>query len=598
MTQMSLNDLYLINRTGYLVVLCLFPPVLGFFWFTWCRERIAILGILASGFLTVLYFLSSGFLFYGMGDPGVLTAFQAIGIIEQGSAAKALVNSKFFQVNDENSWRMLSLINPGWKKQTGLIEQEELISLLERTQSIEIGRHAAAMLDESMPGWRNGLAGERIGSRIIGRLSEAIGQTDSNQELLRYFSSLELEPNIPIEYLAERTRDPGVGAQVAALLDSLSPDWRQKEDMGGRVGRSIVGCLSSGDKLTEDDRKHLKYLHGIKLGTNELIEYLAARARGAAMVREIGALLDTLAPGWRSSDLGKHLGQSILERLSTGQKLTADDRFNLLSLEALGFDAKSQDFLGKFSSLMPLKRYDWKLIMPKNVVLSMKWISPGRFTMGNAKNRSDHFDRQHAVELTQGYWIGIYEVTQEQWMTIMGNNPSAFKDSDKHAPVDRVSWVQAVTFCNKLTAAEHASGRLPDGYEYGLPTEAQWEYACQAEFDSVLADDSSTTNLERSAWFLGNSKSRTHPVGEKRPNRWGLYDMLGNVWEWCNDLYGAYPEGFVKNPLGEPSGVNHVCRGGDWESLNRECSPTYRNYFEPKYKSNGLGFRLALRPVL
>lgn len=199
------------------------------------------------------------------------------------------------------------------------------------------------------------------------------------------------------------------------------------------------------------------------------------------------------------------------------------------------------------------------------------------------------------VAISQGFWLGRHEVTQGQWTTLMGRNPSAFKELGADAPVEMVSWKDAMEFGRKLTERERAAGRLPAGYVYTLPTEAQWEYACRAGSNLPYAGE-----LESMAWYGAKaSGGSTHPVGKKAANAWGLFDMHGNVWEWCRDWYAeAYLPGVdgqpVADPLGPPAGAYRVNRGGSWRSSADTCRSAFRHWLAPNDRGNGLGFRLAL----
>ena len=184
--------------------------------------------------------------------------------------------------------------------------------------------------------------------------------------------------------------------------------------------------------------------------------------------------------------------------------------------------------------------------LPNDVNLEMIWIKPGVFTMGSPENELGRNDDeiQHEVTLSEGYWLGKYEVTQNQYKAVMGVNPSFFKGAN--LPVECVGWDDANNFCAKLTAREREAGRLPKGYEYTLPTEAQWEYACRAGTTTAFnngkdipsADqrwNQPCPNLDEVGWCQYNSDGTTHSVGQKLPNAWGFYDMHGNVLEWCLD---------------------------------------------------------------
>jgi len=201
----------------------------------------------------------------------------------------------------------------------------------------------------------------------------------------------------------------------------------------------------------------------------------------------------------------------------------------------------------------------------------------------------DNDEWPHEVRLTTGYWLGESEVTQGQWMAVIGNNPSHFKGES--LPVENVSWDDAVTFCQRLTESERARGHLPAGMEYRLPTEAQWEYACKAGTSSDHAG-----HLGQMAWYEWNSGRRTHEVKTKRTNAWGLYDMQGNVWEWCSDLYERYSPGSQVDPKGSNTGIYRVYRGGSWDAAESGCRSSCRSRLLAESRSPNLGFRLAAVP--
>jgi len=204
-------------------------------------------------------------------------------------------------------------------------------------------------------------------------------------------------------------------------------------------------------------------------------------------------------------------------------------------------------------------------------------IPAGEFMMG-----SDSFDEKprHRVRITKRFEMGKYEVTQAQWKAAMGANPSTFKGDDR--PVETVSWNDVQEFLKRLNATD-------DGYRYRLPTEAEWEYAARA---GSTADG--VANVDEIAWYGENSGRETHPVGRKRANAWSLYDMLGNVWEWCADWHGAnyYASSPVDDPQGPASGTDRVVRGGSWDRFVGVW-PAYRYWFDPDVRSISSGFRLV-----
>ena len=210
-------------------------------------------------------------------------------------------------------------------------------------------------------------------------------------------------------------------------------------------------------------------------------------------------------------------------------------------------------------------------------------VSAGSFTMGEG-------DTAHKVTLTQAFQLGAYEVTQEQFEQVMGTNPSHFKEAGH--PVEKVSWDQAVSFCRKLSALPEEQAA---GFEYRLPTEAEWEYACRAGSTTIYSYGDDESELGDYAWFVMNSGSRTNPVGEKKENEWKLYDMHGNVWEWCQDRYAADPGGEATDPAGPATGSHRVLRGGGWYHYSVFCRSADRGSHEPDYRHSNLGFRVLRR---
>ncbi len=256
------------------------------------------------------------------------------------------------------------------------------------------------------------------------------------------------------------------------------------------------------------------------------------------------------------------------------------------------FDSVIVDWRGQRKFSVVLKEYvgprndeHCTLTLPGGVEMEMVYVAPGSFMMGSPGSEEGRGDdeTQHRVTLTKGYWLGKYEVTQRQWASVMGNNPSHSKGPDR--PVESVSWED----CQRFIARVNTVARRQLGGVARLPTEAEWEYACRAGTTGPYAGNG---NLDDMGWYDGNSGGGTQPVGLKRANALELYDMHGNVWEWCNDWSESYG-GDVTDPTGAASGVNRVLRGGGWLDYAWRCRSAIRAGRNRGYRDEYIGFRLC-----
>ena len=238
---------------------------------------------------------------------------------------------------------------------------------------------------------------------------------------------------------------------------------------------------------------------------------------------------------------------------------------------------------------------------PDPTHIKMVRIKPGTFVLGSPESESEHWadEVQHTVKITKAFFLSQTPITQAQWQAVMGNNPSMFKGDD--LPVEMVSWDDAVAFCQKLSARDHK--------KYRLPTEAEWEYACRAGTTTEYNTGNGTSAMDRAGWYDGNSTyipvqsmffptttmtgAGTHPVAQKAPNAWGLYDMHGNVFQWCGDYYREYTDDAEKS-TGPRTGNARVLRGGSWFFDHRRCRSACRGAGEPDSRDLDFGFRIAL----
>ena len=218
----------------------------------------------------------------------------------------------------------------------------------------------------------------------------------------------------------------------------------------------------------------------------------------------------------------------------------------------------------------------------------MVYVEGGTFTMGATKEQGsgiyDYAKTVHQVTLSS-YYIGKYEVTQELWQAVMGENPSEFTGFSRR-PVERVSWDDCQVFISKLNELT--------GRNFRLPTEAEWEFAARGGNQSKGYRYSGSNDIDEVAWYDDNSGNTTHPVGRKSPNELGLYDMSGNVWEWCHDWYGDYSSAPQTNPTGPESGINRMIRGGGWGRRAIFCCVSFREFHGSALKVRAIGLRLAL----
>jgi formylglycine-generating enzyme required for sulfatase activity len=210
---------------------------------------------------------------------------------------------------------------------------------------------------------------------------------------------------------------------------------------------------------------------------------------------------------------------------------------------------------------------------------ALVWIPPGTFLMGSPATETDRNGNegpQTLVRISRGFFMSLYETTQAEYAGVMATNPSLYA-SNPYAPVDSVTWQDVTNYCARLTTREKAVGRLPAGYSYRLPTEAEWEYAARAGTTNRFSfgDDPAYGEMGKFAWYAESFGLPLHAVGRKARTRWGLYDIHGNVYEWCLDWYGTYPGGSVNDPKGTPT-ARPGLRGGSAWSASKDCRAAVR----------------------
>ncbi len=375
----------------------------------------------------------------------------------------------------------------------------------------------------------------------------------------------------------------GPGIYTSASGSKYQGQWKN----GKLIGKGIL-FTSDGNKFVGYFNKDGKLIKGyIPLSEAEGRAKPEAKEKAEIEVSrkaEIEASRKAEIEANRKADASLAMAKAEVEEMNEAKHVKKDETKKEVRVEART-QAKPKATPGKKTFAVPNG-------------IKFVYISPGTFKMGSPKAESGRYDNeiQHQVTLTQGFYMQITEVTQGQWRSLMGNNPSFFNGCGDDCPVEQVSWSDVQQFIWRLN-------QLEGGKKYRLPTEAEWEYACRAGSATAFASGEITalecdndSNLADVAWFCGNSAKTIHPVALKKPNAWGLYDMHGNVSELCQDWYGEYPPDLVSDPEGPASGIDHSVRGGGWDSYARHCRTACRGAISSGQKIFDVGFRIVKMP--
>ncbi|MFM8771882.1 MAG: bifunctional serine/threonine-protein kinase/formylglycine-generating enzyme family protein, partial [Candidatus Kapaibacterium sp.] len=411
-----------------------------------------------------------------------------------------------------------------------------------------------------------------------------------------------------IESIPEPLRDAAATAHLRECQEKKEESESLIATIAERITRKEIDGLMPLVRRAvslRGDRQDLAKIHGQLLERRDTRLSKARAAMDAGDVPAAAAALAKAAMEDYSGDDQEFITRvrralaleneivQLVKEARADSRVTPEEAMGILKVgrEYLALNPKNE----KIGSLVkqseqiaePLLREGVLALPPirNSIGIELKLLPAGTFTMGQAGGDSD--ETPHRVTLTQPFYIGVYEVTNAQWKRVMGSVPSNWKDDDR--PVEQVSWDDAVEFCKKLSELpeERRAGRV-----YRLPTEAEWEYACRAGSTTQYSFGDDESQLGEHGWFEDNSGGQTHPVGQKRPNDWGLYDMHGNVWEWCSDWYGDYPKGAVTDPQGPASASGRVARGGSWGRTAWFCRSASR--YGLVQSNRYLGFRLAL----
>ncbi|OGV45274.1 MAG: hypothetical protein A2017_08705 [Lentisphaerae bacterium GWF2_44_16] len=314
-----------------------------------------------------------------------------------------------------------------------------------------------------------------------------------------------------------------------------------------------------------------------------------------ADANEAGAVEILLEPGTYMIELAKENYENSRHEVT----INAENNNTKFTLYPLQSQKANKQYVYKTDLKSPQDGFPW-LIPGLNMELLP--VTPGSFLIGSPLNDPERDSSEIAfqsVNLEYQFWMARLEVNQNEYEEIMWHNPSLYSRLGGKAPVERTNWYNAMEFCKKLTAREKTAGRLPENYVYRLPTEVEWEYCCRAGSNSIYPFGSNKEYLPEHAWTEKNSGKSTHPSGEKKPNSWGFYDMLGNVGEWCLDVFGesVHPP-IIKMEEEKPAGSFYIIRGGSWGDGPEKvrCASRVKTDY-PLLQRATIGFRIVLAPL-
>jgi formylglycine-generating enzyme required for sulfatase activity len=486
------------------------------------------------------------------------------------------------------------------------------------------GELKAGKLDEAMADAKQAIAAD--GTRfeayaLAAMIAHKEGHDDDAKGFLdKAQAAVPADKKAKLDALAQQI----LGADSVAV--TILPDTNEKALSGAdrREYNELMLIMDDADRAKLQDERKQRLSEFLTQSTPFVKDHPNITPVWAA--RAIAALeTDNLAAG-------RDAGRNML-------RLDADDSNDPRTTKVMALLGR-RDWLAGLEIPKPGK--PCSVFLADGVTLTLMPISAGTFTMGSPADepgrRPDEI--QHQVVISKPFWLGRTDVTHGQWKAVMGTDlvaqdrlanpgiepPNHHGSTDDNEPMYFVSWDEAMAFCQKVNELARASGALPDGYAYTLPTEAQWEYACRAGTNTAtyagpiqIMGKMNAPVLAAIAWYGGNSSvgyqgigwdttawpEKEYPggnagprdVGLKQPNAWGLYDMEGDVFQWCRDWYGSYQGGVVADPVGPISGSFRVLRGGSWGSTAVDCRSANRGGNEPGFRNFSLGFRLALSSV-
>jgi formylglycine-generating enzyme required for sulfatase activity len=504
-------------------------------------------------------------------------------------------------------WQMISQLD--WDTSSSTVDlHTELLACAQCVDGLNLSKKAESRHDLYQFARCEGKLANAVSSHLTAmgmRIDELISLHEKHQALLAEAEAHLANENFRSAERAMQTLDTRAFAdidyqKVDSLLQRQLAEWRKFADLEAQVNASNYKELHG--KLRKAKETHVKAGSELATEISELTQKVERtidahrQARKKSLMTKsiviflivvvIGSLSAFVIQEEKKAKLVAAEAKARAEQEAAEAKAKAEQ-------EAAEARARAEQEAAEARAKLPTEIYAGRVGATLGVPLSGKLVMPfafcpaGSFKMGSPESEVDRSDdeNQVSVTLSKSFWMAKTEVTQAQWRAVMGSDPSYFKGDD--LPVEEVSWDDAQKFIKKV----NDSGVIPEGWKVALPSEAQWEYACRADETGPYSGGT----IEQVAWYDGNSGSKTQPVGTKKPNAWGLYDMHGNVWEWCADWYDDSLSGGT-DPTGPSLGVLRVYRGGSWDYDAAGCRAADRYRFNPVYRFDYLGFRPALVP--
>jgi len=424
---------------------------------------------------------------------------------------------------------------------------------------------------------------------------EAEARLRAEEERKRREVKAEIEPD---KSELAKVKPPEPKADATAPAEPKSPKPRRTGNalkFGVLAGVAVLLIVGIWWYVSESQKKKLQIEVESKI--ERILTGIALLEQSVFKTESLEQLNDSYK---KSDDLGRDL--SDIERMSAvvglSQKAekarkSLEELIRLLNTQKQKLDEEEQNRKAAEEERIR-KAKEERMTPPKFLTntIGMKYvlIPAGSFTMGSPLEEPgrDDDEKLHEVTISKPFYLQTTEVTQGQWKRVMKDNPSRFKESGDDCPVENVSWDDAQKFIKRLNEMEGNNK-----FKYRLPTEAEWEYACRARTNTSFSFKGDASKLNEYGWYSSNSERRTHPVKTLKPNLWGLYDMHGNVWEWCQDWYGDYPSSPITDPKGSAKGARRVLRGGSWNYHEEDCWSANRAFNSPDGRLLNLGFRLA-----